>query len=74
MQKIVYRCDICGKEIENPWRAQLREYRIIEQFGQELMYRGENMAVNEESIIDICGKCYDKLFKEGKENGNLQKR
>lgn len=25
-------------------------------------------------ICDICGECYDKLFREGKENGNLQER
>lgn len=71
MQKVVYRCDICGKEMEDPWRAQLREYRIIEQNGKELVYRGRNVAVNEESVIDICGECYNKIFKECRRNGDL---
>ena len=71
MRKIVYRCDICGKEVKNPWRAQLREYKVIEQNVKELMYRGENVAVNEESVIDICGECYNKIFKECRRDGNL---
>ena len=71
MRKIVYRCDICGKEVKNPWRAQLREYKVIEQNGKELMYRGENVAVNEESVIDICGECYNKIFKECRRDGYL---
>lgn len=63
MRKIVYRCDICGKEVEDPWRAQLREYKVIKQNGKELMYR--------ESVIDICGECYNKIFKECRRDGNL---
>lgn len=70
MQKIKYICDICGKEAENPWRAHLREYKFIKYGDQER----EKLATTTEGIVDICGECYDKLFKEGKENGNLQKR
>lgn len=74
MQKIKYICDICGKEAENPWWAHLREYKFIKYGDQELVYNGEKLATTTEGIVDICGECYDKLFKEGKENGNLQKR
>lgn len=74
MQKIVYRCDICGKEIENLWRAHLREYKFIKYGDPELVYNNKKLATTTEGIVDICGECYDKLFKEGKENGNLQKR